>query len=206
MGNKDAFGFAPVELTFSEDLIKSQQEDDFQTDKQFDRTDNFVMHRFVMNKTKYVQYEDVETSQRLFLLKNKKDWKALAVDTILKPKKVDWIVWGTMSHPIKRYQVSKKVKERNVHHYEYWNSGVLKRRVIENYPFERRRTFNYSADNQWIGYVDSSFSENQFISTSQNIFEFDKYQRPILINHTKVIKEEGPLGYIETFRYEAYPK
>lgn len=206
IGQKDQFGFAPVEVTFSEDLTNGTQKDDFQTDKLFDRSDNFVMHRFVKNKNKYALYQDVETGQKLFLLKNKKDWGTLAVDTILKPARVDWIVWGTMNHPIKRYQVSKKVKERNVHRYEYWSSGVLKSRIIENYPFERRRTFQYSKANQWIGYTDSSFSENQFISTSENIFEFDKYQRPILINHTKVIKDDGPLGFTETFRYEAYPK
>lgn len=206
IGEKDQFGFSPVDVTFSEDLTSEKKGDDFQTDKQFDRTDNFVMHRFVKNKNKYAQYQDVETGQRLFLLKNKKDWGTLAVDTILKPTKVDWIVWGTMSHPIKRYQVSKKVKERNVHHYEYWSTGVLKRRIIENYPFERRRNYQYNQESQWVGYIDSSFSENKFISTSENVFEFDQYQRPILINHAKIIKGDRPLGFLETFHYEAYPK
>ena len=201
---KDQFGYAPLEVTFAEDLTKGKEEDDYQTDKQFDRTDNFVMHRFVINRKKYAQYQDLETGQKLFLLKNEKDWGTLSVDTILKPAKSDWIVWGTFDHPIKRYQVSKKVKEKNVHRYEYWSTGVLKQRIIENYPFERRRSYQYNEEHHWIGYIDSSFSENNFISTSGNIFEFDTFQRPILINHTKVIKNDKPLGYIETFRYEAY--
>lgn len=201
---KDQFGFAPLEVTFVEELINGNQEDDFQTDKQFNRTDNFIMHRSVINRNKYARYQDLETEQNLFLLKNKKDWGTLSVDTILKPSKSDWIIWGTYQHPIKRYQVSKKVKVKNVHRYEYWSTGVLKQRIIENYPFERRRTYQYNDKNQWISYSDSSFSENQFISASKNEFEFDKYNRPILINHTKVIKKDGPLGYLETFRYEAF--
>lgn len=202
--HKDQFGFAPVELTFAEDLSGGKQEDDFQTDKQFERTDNFIVYRFMQQRKKFIQYQDVDSGQKLFFLKNKKDWKTLSVDTILKPQKADWIIWGTITRPVKRYQVSKKVKERNVHRYEYWNSGVLKQRIIENYPFERRRTYQYSANNQWIGYIDSSFSENSFISNSKNEFEFDKYDRPILINHTKVIKDGRPLGFLETFRYEAF--
>lgn len=201
---KDQNGFSPLELTFAQELISGGENDEFQTDKQFNRTDNFVIHRAVSNKKKYAQYQDMETGQKLFLLKNKKDWKTLSVDTILKPAKSDWIVWGTIAHPIKRYQVSKKVKVKNVHRYEYWTTGVLKERIIENYPFERRRSYQYNDANQWYSYVDSSFAENKFISTSKNIFEFDKYQRPILINHTKVVKDDGPLGYIETFRYEAF--
>ena len=204
IGKKDAFGFAPLEVTFSEDMTNSNMPDDFQTDKQFERSDNFVIYQFIRSKKKYVKYQDVETGQKLFLLKEKKDWGTLSVDTILKPSTSDWIIWGTFNKPIKRYQVTNKVKERNVHRYEYWTTGVLKQRIIENYPFERRRTYQYNNQNQWNGYIDSSFSENQFISTSENVFEFDKYQRPILINHTKVVKEGKPLGFIETFRYEAY--
>jgi hypothetical protein len=201
---KDHFGFAPMEVTFAEDLTNGNQGDDFQTDKQFNRTDNFVIHRFIRNKKKYAKFQDLETGQNLFLLKNEKHWGTLSVDTILKPSNSDWIIWGTYKHPIKRYQVSKKVKVKNVHRYEYWKTGVLKQRIIENYPFERKRSYQYNSNNQWISYVDSSFSEDKFISASKNIFEFDKYQRPILINHTKVIKEDGPLGYLETFRYEAF--
>ncbi len=200
----DQYGFAPVQVTFAEDITEGKQTDDFTTDKQFNRTDNFVMYQYIQDRKKYVKYQDIETGQKLFLLKNKKDWGALSVDTILKPSKSDWIIWGTFNRPVKRYQVTNKVKERNVHRYEYWNSGVLKQRIIENYPFERRRTYQYNKQNQWVGYVDSSFSEKQFINKSENIFDFDKYQRPILINHTKVIKDGRPLGFLETFRYEAY--
>ncbi len=203
-GKKDAYGFAPLEITFSEDLTNNNLKDDFQTDKQFERTANFVLYQFVRNKKKYVKYRDVETGQKLFLLKNQKDWGTLSVDTILKPSPSDWIIWGTFNQPIKRYQVANKVKERNVHRYEYWSTGVLKQRIVENYPFEKRRTYQYNEQDQWSSYTDSSFSENQFISKSDNVFEFDQYQRPILINHTKVIKDGRPLGFIESFRYEAY--
>src|SRR5690606_7724739 len=83
IGKKDAFGFAPLEVTFSEDMTNSNMPDDFQTDKQFERSDNFVIYQFIRSKKKYVKYQDVETGQKLFLLKEKKDWGTLSVDTIL---------------------------------------------------------------------------------------------------------------------------
>lgn len=201
-GKIDKNGFAKATPGVFQYLSDQDGSQDYRTDLQAEREYNFVKHQFLREKKKYVAYEDLETHEKLFLLKDRKYWGPLSVDSILKPGKEDWIIWGSIWRPFKFYKVENKVKEKNVHYYKYWSTGALKERIIENYPFENRRSYQYNAKNTWISYVDSLFSENVFISRTTSNFEFDQYDRPILLNHQKEGNFENPMGYIETFSYQ----
>ncbi len=201
-GNMDNNGFrTAIPGTF--EYLSDDNSSDFRTDDQSEREYSYVVHQFVKNKRKYIVYQDVETEDRLLFLKQKKYWGALSVDSILKPAPTDWVIWGTARKPYKRYRVENKVKEKDVHLYRYWKSGVLKERVIQDYPFENRRSYQYGSKNQWISYIDSTFSEDVFITRTENIFEFDKQGKPVLIRHQKVNGNEEPYFYLETIRYQS---
>lgn len=202
-GNMDNNGFRTAIPGTFEYLSDEDNASDFRTDDQSEREYSFVVYQFVKNSRKFTVYRDVETEDRLLLLKNKKYWGALSVDSILKPAPEDWVIWGTARKPYKRYKVENKVKERQVHLYKYWKSGALKQRVIQNYPFENHRSFQYNASNQWVSYIDSTFSESVFITRTENIFEFDKAGKPTVIRHQKINGSGQPFFYLETLRYDS---
>lgn len=205
-GNMDNNGFRTAIPGTFRYLSDDGDFSDFRTDFQAEREYSFVLHTPVRSKPKYIAYQDVETEEKLLFLKNKKYWGPLSVDSILKPDKNDWVIWGTARKPYKRYKVDNKVSERNVHLYKYWKSGVLKERIIEDYPFENRRSYQYNHASVWTSYIDSTFSENVFITRTENNFEFDEQGKPILLRHQKVNANGEPFFYFETLRYETEKK
>lgn len=199
-GNMDNNGFrTAIPGTF--EYLSDEAISDFRTDDQSEREYNFVVYKFFKNNRKFIAYQDVETEDKLLFLKNSKYWGALSVDSILKPAPNDWVIWGTARRPYKRYKVENKVREKEVHRYRYWKSGVLKQRIIEDYPFENRRSYQYNPKNQWISYIDSTFSEDVFITRTENLFEFDEKGRPVVVRHQKVNGNDKPFFYLETIRY-----
>ena len=199
-GNMDNNGFRKVVPNAFRYLSDNGENTDFTTNTE-EREYNYIIYKANQRKSKFISYTDVETSDKLFFLKNKKHWGPLSVDSILKPAPNDWIVWGTARKPYKRYKVKNKVSERNVHLYNYWKSGVLKQRIVQDYPFEYHRSYAFNAKNQWTSYIDSTFSEQVYITRSVHVFEFDEAGKPILLKHTKETLQEKPFSYLETFNY-----
>lgn len=200
-GNMDNNGYRKVNPNAFRYLSDNGENTDFTTNAE-EREYNYIIYKPEQRKSKFVSYTDVETNDKLFFLKNKKNWGPLSVDSILKPAPNDWIVWGTARKPYKRYKVKNKVSERHVHLYNYWKSGVLKQRIVQDYPFEYHRSYTFNERNQWISYIDSTFSDQIFITRSVNVFEFDAQGKPILLQHTKETLQEKPYFYLETFNYE----
>lgn len=197
----DKNGFAKCHQGIFEYLSDTDKANDFRTDFQSERKYNFVLFQFLKEKKKYLSYQDTETGEKLLVVKQPKYWGPLSVDTILKPAKEDWIVWGSLRQPHKIYKVETKVKESDVHIYNYHPSGALKNRIIKDYPLENRRAYQYDHENKWTGYIDSVFSENTYISRTINTFVFDEYARPVRMQHQVDSRTENPFGYLETFSY-----
>lgn len=201
-GNMDNNGFrTAIPLTF--EYLSDEGISDFRTEFQSEREYNFVVYRFLKDHRKYISYQDVETKDRLLFLKQRKYWGALSVDSILKPAPGDWVIWGTARKPYKRYRVENKVKEKEVSLYRYWRSGVLKERIVQDYPFESHRSYQYDRSNRWVSYIDSTFSEDVFITRTENLFEFDAKGRPVVVRHQKVNGTDQPFFYLETISYDA---
>ena len=201
-GKMDRNGFRNVAPDIFKHLSDADSINDFSTDFQSEREYNYVIYRFWYNKPKATCYEDIETNDRIYFLKQKKYWSPLSVDSILKPAINDWVVWGTPKKPFKRYKVENKVKEKEVYLYNYWPTGVLKERIIEDYPFEIKRSYLYNKKNQWISYIDSTFSENNFITRTVHHFEYDHTGKPIFLKHKKENSAGEASYYLETFSYE----
>ncbi len=201
-GKMDRNGFRNVTPDVFKHLSDADSINDFTTDFQSEREYNYVLHRYWYNKSKATCYEDIETQDRIYFLKQKKYWGPLSVDSILKPASNDWVIWGTPRKPYKRYKVENKVREKEVHLYNYWPTGPLKERIIEDYPFEIKRSYQYNKKNQWISYIDSTISDNNFITRTVHNFEYDATGKPIYLKHKKENTSGEPNYYIETFSYE----
>ena len=205
-GKSDKLGFRNVTQGIFKHLSDTDTTNDFTTDVQSEREYNYVIHRFWYNKSKASCYEDIETHDRIHFLKQKKYWGALSVDSILNPGSNDWVIWGTPKKPFKRYKVENTVKEKDVYLYKYHTTGVLKERIMEDYPFEIKRSYQYNRKNQWISYIDSTISENNFITRTVNNFEYDAFGKPIYLKHTKENASGSAYIYLETFRFETLKK
>lgn len=205
-GNMLATGYRKVVAMPFISLTKDPIRDEFTTELYRDKTHQYSLLSFEMEKKKFASYVDLEKGNHLFVLKHKKNWGPLSVDSIVNPMKQDWVVLGTMRKPYKRYQVENTVRERNIYIYDYWNSGVVKRRIKKTYPFEYRRSYLFGKKNEWKGYIDSTFSEGSFITRTEHQILFDAYERPVEINHRKSNEEPQGFFYKETLHYRTKNK
>jgi hypothetical protein len=184
-------------------LLQKDKSDEFTTELYNDKKTKYNLFDFVKRSKKYTSYINVKTENFYFVIKNKKYWGPLSVDSILHPKKEDWVVLGSVRKPYKKYHVENIVNESDVYDYEYYKSGVLKRVSKKNYPFEYKRNYIYNKDNFWIAYVDSTFSEEKFISKISHEIVYDKFLRPIEIHHNTNFIEDKTYYYKETLSYRS---
>lgn len=205
-GNMFASGYRKLDALPFISLTRDPVRDDFSTELVQDKTHQYSLLSFGRERGKFAAYLDTENDNRLFVIKNRRNWGPLSVDSVVHPRKEDWIVLGTMRKPYKRYQVENTVKERNVYSYHYWKSGVIKRRIKKTYPFEYRRTYLFGPKHQWTGYIDSTFSTGHYITRTENNIIFDEYERPVEIHHRKSSDEPQGFFYKETIHYRTKNK
>jgi hypothetical protein len=179
--NMDNNGFRKVKILKTNML--EEDNSDFITNDQIEKNELFSIFSVDNYSKKVDSYVNSTNNQKLFLLKNNKYWGSLSVDSIVNPNREDWIVLGSMKKPYKRYKVENKVNENFVHLYQYWNTGVLKERVIEDYPFSTKRSYIYNENNYWSSFIDSIFTSNEFISESVSYIDYDGIGKPIEIRH-----------------------
>ncbi|MBI2257415.1 MAG: hypothetical protein HYU67_00775 [Flavobacteriia bacterium] len=169
-----------------------------------DVTHHFTFYKASENRKNYKSFQDVEHKNKLYIIKKKKYFGALSIDSILHPKPNDWIILGSIKNPIKRFQSQNIVKEANVFSYKYSKSGMLLRRDLEKYPFVSKKYFVYNNSSQWVMTIDSLFYETTFISSELSKIEYDQYKRPYKIYHNKLKEVEIPKLYVESFSYRLH--
>ena len=140
------------------------------------------------------QYDDPYTESRYHFFPDRKFWGALSIDSIGHPGTQDWIIWGVPEKPLKRYQVRNTVTEKNVTYYTYFNENYPETTTWSDYPFTQKRSFSYTDDGRFTGFIDSTFSDDSFITRNVTTFSFDKQNRPVEITHQKG-HAEGEAGY-----------
>jgi hypothetical protein len=201
-GAIDPNGFCRVTPGAFKYLSDNGEENEFNIELRNERKYNTILHQFWYRKPKFSCYSDKETGEKTFVLPNPFYWGTLSVDSILRPGINDWIICGTPKKPYKRYKVKNKVEQKEMHVYSYWKTGVLQERIIQEYPFENKRSYIYNTSNQWISYIDSTFSERKFITRVENKFQFDATGKPILVRHQKETSDDKPYFFLETLSYE----
>jgi hypothetical protein len=200
-GNMLSSGYRKARILPMINLTKKQGKDEFSTEIIYDKIPQFSFYSSLFWKKKYAGFTNFEKDRNIIYVKKKKYWGPLSIDSIIHPKETDLLVLGTMRRPYKRYQVENIVKESNVHSYQYWSSGMLRKRIKSDYPFEFRRTYIYGKKNKWIAYVDSTFSEGNYIVKIENNIIYDQFERPIEINHLKKNEDGQGFFYRETLHY-----
>ena len=201
-GVKDRYGFSTVKRNvFVSKTTKPFAENDEPLDPEVRELD-FRMHEKRKDYNKCLVYQDMETGDYLFFIPQKKYWGTLSVDSILAPNPKDVVIWGTPKHPTKKYQVSNKVYEKNVRlfNYQKGNYKTIQNWVKKDYPFDQKRDFLYTKKGFCNGYVDSTFSEDVYVTRVITEIQYNKKHEPIRVIHRK----ENPTNKAEFFSLETF--
>lgn len=199
-GNMDNNGFRVTQKISSKQIVSEDEDVVFLGDEIQLSTPISTYH--LLGKTKkFFAYQNQERTETIFSLRESKFWNPLSVDSILKPQPSDWIVFGNLKKPHKRYHVKNTVLESDVHEYTYFETGILKSISINKNAFTIKRHFQYENSGAWIAYTDSTFAEDYFIHRTVSTFNFDALQRPIEIRHTRQKNNKEKLMFLESFRF-----
>ncbi len=202
-GIKDFFGFTLVERN----TFVSKTDKPFTDEESLDPEERELDYRIHVKRKNYnkcLVYQDMETGDYLFYIPRKKFWGVMSVDSMLAPNPQDHIVLGTPRFPFKKYQVSNKVNESNIRLYTYQDKHrkVIKNWVKKDYPFDLKRDFLYTKKGICKGYIDSTFSEEIFVTRNISEIQYNKLQEPIRIIHRKEnSSKEIKLFSVEIFEY-----
>lgn len=200
-GNMLASGYRKVRALPLITLQKKNLKDEFATDFFLDVTNQYSLYSFKSKQKKYLLFFDEEKKNNVFVMKQEKYWGPLSIDSILHPQATDWVILGSIRKPQKRFQVENTVNYSNVYKYEYWKSGMIKARIKEIYPFTYKRSYIYKQNNDWVKYIDSTFSENEFLLRSVHKIVYDEYARPSEIIHIREQQDGSSSTYRETLSY-----
>lgn len=202
---------------FSEGIVISNQSFRFNQSDQLNyceavQKDNLYgveNNTFTYNPTKfsasYASYEASNDLDLIHFILNKNCFGPLSVDSIASPLPNDWVVLGYPDRPVKRYKVKNKVKETSVSNYEYYNENFPKLITNEEYPFFKKRYFNYQ-NGHFKGYIDSTFIDETFVTSVKTLIYYDKKRLPTKIIHKKEHAESvNNYQTHELFTYTFYP-
>ncbi len=186
---KDENGFSKVEKTVGPNSDQKASE-----------------HYSIYEKEKYgdkfLIYRDEFSGDYLFYMLNSKNWGALSVDSIFNPTIEDKIVFGTPFIPMKSYRVENVVKEIDVIDFKYDKSEEFVQEIkYDEYPFRNKRSVNYGEKGNCMGFVDSTFSGEKFLTAELTYFEMEA-ELPIRIIHESQSNEStSSYFHIETIEY-----
>lgn len=141
------------------------------------------------------QYQNIETGDFLYYILSPDHWGALSIDSLVSPNPRDEIVLGSPNHFYKKYQVTNKVKEFNVRSYTYDPTHPKKLLYWEtnHYPFKQKRNFIYTKKGICNSYIDSVFSNDQFVTKTKSRIYYNQENEPIKITRLKSNKNGDTL-------------
>lgn len=163
----------------------------------------FRLDRFIERNDKRIVYKDEVSKSQLFAFTNSRFWGVVSIDSIANPRSEDWIVFGNMKLPIRQFHLRNKVLIEEDTRYSRNKNGSPKRILSDNYPFYVRRSFVYGKKRQCVAFIDSTFSDEGFLSRTINKIKRDAQGRVTKIvrskenqrNNTNIIR-------VEYFHYE----
>lgn len=165
-----------------------------------DHYDLFIKEEYT---DKYLVYVNKRSGNYLFYLKNSINWGSVSVDSILQPTPDDIVVYGLPNQSVKEYKVENKVNEFEVNTVEYiGDENAVGKLTFERYPFEYRRTIEYNDKGVSTGFIDSTFTRDQFLIRRVTSIRRDKKGLPDEISHINDTDEKEGFVQIEKFEYE----
>ncbi len=187
---KDEYGFSPVRLKFDKNESNEEALEQF----------------FIYDKTEYQKnylvYQEIKTGDYRFYMLKKEYWGTLSVDSIFNPNPQDLIFFGKPTAPRKSYYVENKVNESDIILYHYAKDGYPEEIKTEKFPFQYKRSFIYNEEGKCSGFIDSTFSNNEFLTRRNSSFIF-KDDLPIEVIHESMSNNKLFIQ-IETFEYEFF--
>ncbi|MFT6983382.1 MAG: hypothetical protein ACJAUD_002154 [Crocinitomicaceae bacterium] len=183
---KDEMGYSDVEILNGEQQIEDEGD--------------YTIHVKEEYLNKFLVYSNLNSGNYLFYILDQKNWGTLTVDSLLNPTPSDLVVLGSTRKPQKKYQVHNTVSETNVVDYTYNNNGeVINSIFFEKYPFYYRRYITYNDKGFCTGFIDSTFSANQYLNRIESSFQMNKKELP-----EKLIQKKPGGGSYEIYEYEYY--
>jgi hypothetical protein len=189
-GERDSMGFAHVEMTNAD----------------YDETqDNFNIHLKEKYEEKYLAYKNVDSGNYLFCMLRENSWGPLSVDSIINPTQNDIIILGNPIKPEKQYQVKNVVNEFNVIDYGYDRSKINPKEIFSGeYPFNYKRSVLYGKEGVCIGFIDSTFSDQKFLTSRLSTFEMKDNLPSLVIHKKKASMSEECYFQYEKLEYDFY--
>lgn len=162
----------------------------------------FALYNSVKSEKGYSIFTDRMTGDFLYCLLDKKLISPLEIDRQFKPNPRDIILIGSPKKPEKVYHVENKINETKVKKFTY-KKGKIDNIRSNSYPFHTMRNFSYDKNGYCIGYIDSTFSESNYLTRTITDFENNRISSPRKIFHKKE-NSEGKMSLInfEEFTYE----
>jgi hypothetical protein len=149
----------------------------------------------------YAVYENNNNGDFLFCLLKKRFQGIVSVDSLFAPTPDDIIQYGKPVKPYKQYQIENLVEENNVKRYGYFKKSTeLQYQISDNYPFLNKSRITVDKKGKCTGFIDSTFSTNEFLNRTVSTFSFDEKNLPSRLTHTGMRN-----GKFETFEYTFFP-
>lgn len=160
----------------------------------------FVTYLMDEKTENYTSFIATETSNKLFIVPNEKLWRALIIDTLLHPQETDIVIYGSYQQPEKKYQVRNLVEEFNVRKYRYkWL--MLSEINWKDDPFKINRAYKYSKSGECIGFVESIFGLEKYVSAMHYDFHLKKKLPQKVVK--KLFRNNEPVILsVEVFSYK----
>jgi len=184
--NKDQNGYCKTNLQHLLYAgIEEEEEDEFFVENL--TSNQYKVYDKVEENSLIISYQNVETGDYLYYVIAKKYWGALSVDSLVSPTPKDEVVLGNQRHHFKKYQVTNKINESNVRLYQYDKiyPDKLLNWELQNYPFKQKRDFIYSNNGICFAYIDSIFSNEEFVTKTRSKIYYNKRKEPVRITHLK---------------------
>lgn len=151
---------------------------------------------------RYLKFENLNSKENLFILPNTKKWSSFRLHKELKPTSKDILLVGSAYKPLKRYKLKNTIQEFDVQEFIY-EKELIRRIKQKDYPFSNTRDFQYDRRGYVISYIDSLFSDEEFLSRTVSKFSNNMFFCPDQIQHRKEnTLNEIVYTYYETFQYE----
>lgn len=163
----------------------------------------FRLDRFIQRTPRVTCYRDEVTKSQLFQFNSPEFWGIVSIDSIANPKRKDWVVLGSILEPNKLFQLHDKVLIENEIKWNYNRNKSTKRIKIDNYPFHVHRTYTYSKNGTFSHFIDSTFSDEGFLSRSNyKLFRDDAGRIEKVIKRKENQGHQSTAIRVEFFHYE----
>ncbi len=166
----------------------------------------FQLYRMEKTASNFLAYRNEENGNYLFFLPNEQHWGSLSVDSILAPTPEDIVIYGTPKIPAKRFNVDNRVNESNVRTFTYTRKANHPIKIeFDKEPFHYKRNITYGKDGSCSGFVDSTFSMDQYLMRRSTTFIKGHHHLPIKAIHASArLKTDPNNTQLETFEYTYY--